>query len=123
MQQSAHLYCAGPARPHTNTAPIVPVLEKLPPPPQPEPQPEVQADANGDAPAEEDATPEAPEQVRRRQLLRILIPDDNEVPVSDDEPGEHASPKPGHERASFHVNKHAVMLWFAFLSQALFSRL
>ena len=61
--------------------PIVPVLENLPPPP-PEPEPEPQSEAEAE---EEAVPPESPKLARRRQLLRILIPDDNETPISDDE--------------------------------------
>ena len=60
----------------------MPVID-LPPPPEPAPEPVKEPEPE----VEEEAAPEPPELARRRQLLRILIPDDNEAPISDDEPG------------------------------------
>ena len=79
---------AGPGGRHSDADPPVPVLEKLlPPVPPPAPTQAVQEPEPG--PNEEEETgPEPPQLARRRQLLRILIPDDNEAPISDDdEPG------------------------------------
>ncbi|KAK9807986.1 hypothetical protein WJX73_010745 [Symbiochloris irregularis] len=75
---------AGPGRKHRSKGPVMPPLESLvPPAPPPE---EEQKKEEEVVPQEVEV--EEPSQARRRQLLKILIPEDGELPISDDEPEE-----------------------------------
>ena len=74
--------CAGPGRKHRGRGPAMPPLDSLVPP-APPPEEEVQAEEV----VQEEVEVEEPAQARRRQLLKILVPEDGEQAISDDESG------------------------------------